>query len=745
MSDKKPDAPQSGMSVADIYYVLFRRKWLIISFSLAGILAALAVCLIKPQQYKSAADLSLSVLEAKPISVPGEDARPMMDPSVNIITTEIEILQSLDLAQQVVQAMTPEKILAGFGGGTDTNVAAYYIKSGLSVEATPGSSVIHLTFQHPDKEIAQTALNEIIDGYFVKHYKIRGGGGVYGDFLTNETARLRSELVETEKQIQQAQSEIGVIATDDAKEAYSDQITKLRGQISEAEEDLAEKQAAVKILTSSITQTNGEPVAKIPAEQYDAYRRICERLSILKKKEDDYLTQQGFTEENVLVKDVRSQIADAQKSRNQLEEKYPELATLDIPQQKPSQEPADMADNPPNNTAQIVALKTKIEFLHSQLNQVWNEATNFERVEATISELQQKKESAEANLKYFTDHLERTHIDEALNEGKASNISIIQSPTPPVKGWSTKFKKKLGMLAVSGIVAGLGLAFVMELLLDRSVKRPSDIEIKLRLPVFISIPAVADIGSGKRHRLVGGGRLLLGNSSAKPVDGQPSVDSSRSIAPWDQEHPLRRFYEGLRDRLIVYFEVRNVTHNPKLVAVTSCDHGSGVSSIAAGLAATLSETGDGNVLLVNISGERGAAQQFYKGELGYSLDEVLENEKKGGLVKANLYTTVEQANGDMLPANLPKKLSALMPKLKASQYDYIIFDMPPVTQTTATARLSGLMDMVMLVIESGKTNQDVVKQVTKLLGESKANVSTVLNKTKNYIPLQLHQEYLNDG
>jgi len=84
-----------------------------------------------------------------------------------------------------------------------------------------------------------------------------------------------------------------------------------------------------------------------------------------------------------------------------------------------------------------------------------------------------------------------------------------------------------------------------------------------------------------------------------------------------------------------------------------------------------------------------------------------------------------------------------MPKLKASEYDYIIFDMPPVNQTTATARLSGLMDMVLLVIEAEKTNQDVVRRVIKLLAESKANVSTVLNKSRNYIPAKLSQEFLN--
>ena len=82
-----------------------------------------------------------------------------------------------------------------------------------------------------------------------------------------------------------------------------------------------------------------------------------------------------------------------------------------------------------------------------------------------------------------------------------------------------------------------------------------------------------------------------------------------------------------------------------------------------------------------------------------------------------------------------------MPKLKSSQYDYIIFDMPPVTPTTSTARLSGLMDMVLVVVESEKTHQDVVTGVIKLLAESKATVNTVLNKSRGYIPAKLHQEF----
>ena len=55
------------------------------------------------------------------------------------------------------------------------------------------------------------------------------------------------------------------------------------------------------------------------------------------------------------------------------------------------------------------------------------------------------------------------------------------------------------------------------------------------------------------------------------------------------------------------------------------------------------------------------------------------------------------------------------------------------------------MDMVLVVIESEKTNQDVAKKVVALLNESEAKVATVLNKTRAYVPARLHQEFLSDG
>lgn len=209
---------------------------------------------------------------------------------------------------------------------------------------------------------------------------------------------------------------------------------------------------------------------------------------------------------------------------------------------------------------------------------------------------------------------------------------------------------------------------------------------------------------------------------------------------------MRPFCDGLRDRLIVHFEIKNVTHKPKLVAVTSCGRGAGVSSVAAGMAASLSETGDGKVLLVDMNVEGGAAQQFYKGRMGCGLDAALEVEaRKGAQIQENLYVAAEPMHGnEQLPSILPKHFIGLIPKLRASDYDYIIFDMPAVTQTSLTPRLARVMDMVLLVIESEKTNQDVARKVVSLLTESAARVTTVLNKAHSYVPARLHQEFLND-
>jgi uncharacterized protein involved in exopolysaccharide biosynthesis/Mrp family chromosome partitioning ATPase len=750
MNDRQATTQGSGVTLGDIYYVLFRHKWKIILCSAAGMLAAVALYLVKPHPYQSEAKLFIRyVLEAKSLSPDGEDSRVRStDPGgANIINSEIEILTSLDLAQQVVDTIGPEKILAKAGGGRDRIKAAALVQGNLIVEVPTRSSVIRIVFQHPDPEVVQPVLSRLIDSYLKKHAEVHGAAGVSDDFLTQETDQLRSRLAQTEQELRKARNKAGVISLDDTKKAYTEQISKIREALFDAEADLAERQAALKGIAGLLPGSSETPtvIPELPAGEVDKYKSIYARLDLLRKREQELLTQ--FTEQSTRVTEVREQIAEAEVIKHEMEKGHPQLARISIFTPKPTDQRAGSSVDLSTEAARTMALESRIKVLNSQLDQIRTEAASVDEMEASILELQRKKQLEEANYRYFSASLEQARIDAALGAGRVTNIGRIQEPSPPSKAPS-KSLKMVATVAIGGVLCGLAWAFLIELYLDRSVKRPTEFETKLGLPLFLSIPDISRNGYRRLAHAAKPEPMLLknGEGDAPPVakNGTSEENGRHQLETWSHHHSLRPFYEALRDRLIVYFEVRNLTHKPKLIAVTGLGKGSGVSTTAAGLAACLSETGDGNVLLVDMNLERGAACQFYKGKPVCGLDEALYT-KDEALVQDKLYVVVEGSNGDKLPRALPKRFSQLVPKLKASDYDYIIFDMPPISQTSVTPRLAGFMDMVLLVIESEKTNRDIVQQAHALLGESKANVCAVLNKTRTYVPQRLHQEFLSDA
>jgi Mrp family chromosome partitioning ATPase len=93
------------------------------------------------------------------------------------------------------------------------------------------------------------------------------------------------------------------------------------------------------------------------------------------------------------------------------------------------------------------------------------------------------------------------------------------------------------------------------------------------------------------------------------------------------------------------------------------------------------------------------------------------------------------------PAQLGlKKFFDLMPNLKASDFDYIIFDMPPLNETSPTVGMAPFMDKVLLIVEAEKDKRDVVKRGYRALVTGRDNVSVVFNKARSYVPKWLESK-----
>ncbi len=730
------ETPAPGLNLGDFYYIFFRHKGKILLIFLAGLIGAASYYFVRPPVYQSEAKILIRYIVEGKTGTSAKDELQMKSPDsqgANIINSEIEILTSLDLAEHVADSVGPEKILAKLGGGNDRVRAATVIHGGLKVEVPGRSSVILITFRHPDAAVVQPVLSQLTDTYLKRHVEIHRGVGVRDDFFSRQADQLRSRLATTEADLKKLKAEVNVISLDESKRAYMELMVKIRQELMAAEANLAEQRA----LLTAPTKPNPDATpatnnaVMVSAETVEQYKRACSDLEFLPKRLAELRAQ--YTEEHFQVRQVRQQVAQAESRKKELEAMFPQLL---------QQVPHILADTS-TSAMPVAALEAKIKVLAGQLEQVRADANKVMDAEPTLLQLQRQKEFEENSYRFYSSNLEDSRVAESLGTGEITNISVVQKPTPPARDLKRVLKPML-ILMVMGCFGGFGLGFVSERILDRTIKGVSDVERQGRLPLFITVPDTVwkpgftwRMSRHSQHR-----PAKPGPGNGEYSNGDPHATPTTAMAPWDPQHGLKPYFEALRDRLITYSEVHGIEHKPKLVAVTSCHNGAGVTTTAAGLAAALSETGDGSVLLVDMNREQGAAHDFYKGQLACGLSEALENGGRDpACVQENLYlVSAHEPNDQKLPRVLPKRFAHLVPRMKASDYDYIVFDMPPVTQTSVTARLSGFMDMVLLVIESEKTGSEIVQRANGLLAESRANVAAVLNKHRAYLPRKLSQE-----
>src|SRR3989454_5891595 len=387
--------------------------------------------------------------------------------------------------------------------------------------------------------------------------------------------------------------------------------------------------------------------------------------------------------------------------------------------------------SPLSEKARVAGIEAKVETLKTKLRDIQQKMKQLSELSPQMEDLERKRELDEANYKYFAASLEKARVDEALDPSKMPNISAVQRPSSPML--ETKMRNKIALgLAGGGIALGIALALLRGLALNRTVGRPLQLETQLHIPLMLSIP----YSNGRNGHLV-----LPPNGSPANPGALATKRHHSKLAPWDAGHFMRRYCDAIRDRLGLYFELNNLTHKPKLVGIAGFSEGSGASTLAAGLAASLSETDEGKVLLVDVNLGPEEVHPFFKGKPAYPLTAALKPQTEIASASDNLYlaTVGSSSTGGLAQIGF-KKFFDMMPNMKASDFDYIIFDMPPLDQTSPTWGMAAFMDKLLLVVEAEKNSREVIKRSYGRLVAERNNVAVVDNKTRSYVPKWLDSE-----
>jgi len=234
----------------------------------------------------------------------------------------------------------------------------------------------------------------------------------------------------------------------------------------------------------------------------------------------------------------------------------------------------------------------------------------------------------------------------------------------------------IGAGILMGLLAGIGAMYLLHRLDDR-LEQPEDIEEQLEEPIMGQLPEV-----DKKHYKEGYLLLTRMKQHTMFAESLRGVRSALLLSP-----------EGASKRLL---------------AVTSAVPGDGKTTFTANFAVTLANAGN-KTLLIDADLRRGNIHGYFEQPLEGGMSEVLQGKMpmKEAVRETGIPNLYFMRAGER-PSNPSELLIGPTTKdfvrdLRA-EFDYVIFDCPPLTAIDDTFSIAAYLDGLFFVVRAGKTS-----------------------------------------
>ena len=421
----------SAVGLHDILYALRRRRVLIVSLALCGLLLAAWMHFSRKPVYASDAKLLVRyVLERGAVDPYEARQNPGAAKADQVIQTEIEILTSMDLALDVARDVGVEKISPGLQGERDLEKAAAELLCQLNVAVGQSNNVLLVKYSHGDPSVTKEVLHNLMDAYFQKHLLINRSAAAF-DLIANQTKEVKEKLGKTEEKLNKLRTESGINSLGEATGTLASQRAATNEELIKVRAEYAEQQAKIESLRQKPTGAGdrvtgpSDPASGITPSVLAEYRVNLEMLDFLRKRDIELRIK--FKPGNRLLELNRSQIGQCESKRQALVAAYPMLA-------------AGTKDDS-NNTlwsqsieqARLAAYAAKIKVFENHLKEISTQFSEQYAIGSRIEELERQRQMEDAEYRNLEANLKNARVDQTLDPSRMPNITIVQQPTEPFR------------------------------------------------------------------------------------------------------------------------------------------------------------------------------------------------------------------------------------------------------------------------------------------------------------------------
>ncbi|MCA9189516.1 MAG: hypothetical protein KDA99_28025, partial [Planctomycetales bacterium] len=544
------------MRFSDVIVAIVRHRWRIAVAVIVVPLFALLALRFWPRTYESEAKLLVRIghenVTLDPTATTGETVmfQKQQEEEVNSV---VEILNSRETVQRVVDALGPDEILKRAarhrptpngepprvtGGAADepeprenilTRVrsaaeSALYdglawagiadpisrreravrrLSGRLESEAARRSNVVSVRVRASSPLLAQRIVSSATNAFFEQHVKLSRTAGSH-EFFQQQTERLHGQLTEASRLLKEKKNEYGLADIAGAREILLQELGSVELQTLDIDRQLEHGKARMAELQTTIVELPKNVVTSTTRSSNSLRDGMRQQLYDLEIREQELLAR--MNPQHPAVQQVRQQRGEIERILDRQPEERPE--TTDAP--NPIRQ--DLMGDFLREQANYKALQKQQEAVHGQYAALQERIRLLNGQELEVRELQREVDTLETKYRTHVEKLEQARLDKEMQEEQISSINLQQPATYVEKPVSpNKQLVLMGSILLGGLL-GIALAVVRDQT-DQTVRGREQLERSLSLPVVASFPPIErrrreigqldiDIPTGSRLRTV---------------------------------------------------------------------------------------------------------------------------------------------------------------------------------------------------------------------------------------------------
>jgi|SRR6056297_358527 len=563
---------------------------------------------------------------------------------------------------------------------------AAMIGSSISVQsATEEGNIVSVSFVSSNPAFAKEIVNSVASAYKQVLLEMRTQSTSETiEWMKIKAESQREKLEASEKKLQEYKKKHDIYTVGDEEALFPAKISRLSQRLTQAQAEVKELES----LYQEINRISTAEALNIPVVSENNVVRDLRTKIIEQEQEIDGLSKK--------IGDKHPRMIRAKKDLDSLKEKLKTEIKGVIQSIK--------------NKYELAAKKSKsIESLLEQTKQ------NAAKMSDKLIQYEILKRDVEVNRLLYDRLVSRIKEYNATENKQTIDVWVVEDADKPNLPMNKGPKRAILLGLLVSLMAGIGLAFFLEYL-DSTIKAPDDAETRTDIPVLGMVPLFKD----KSYEI------------EKVVHQLPNAAVSER-------------YKVIRTAL--FLSLSRGEGNSVLIASMSEKAGKTVTAVNLAIALAESER---HVLLVDADMRRPKIHKTFELENKSGLSTYLANESDLAVLETEESDCLKILPSGPVPSNPSELLSSprleeLIQKIRAD-YDFIIFDSPPMIDVTDAILIGKTINQTILVSRSGVSTYESLKQAKKILENIGTNllgqiVNAVDEKKQNYYYYKYYGSY----